>query len=53
MIEKLICAVIIAALWLCAFGTLSGAVDAAKEAVNTYRSRVIEQERESKEGETK
>lgn len=43
MIEKMICAVIIAALWLCTYGALSRVVDAAEEALTRYKER-IEQE---------
>lgn len=48
MIEKLICAVIIAVLWLYSFGALSGAVQSAKEIVNAYKLfiRTIEQEKD-------
>jgi hypothetical protein len=44
MMEKLICAVVIAALWLCSFGTLRSAVDSAKDVINAYKARIEQEE---------
>ena len=43
MIEKLLCVLIIAALWLLSFGAVCSAGESAKNAVDAYKDR-IEQE---------
>ena len=42
LLEKVLCAVLVAVLWLCAYGGLRGVVDAAQSAVQQIEQEVDE-----------